>query len=217
MTRVRAYLRGRADDLMKWAEQQAAALNAAEKEKLIAWANAEAKTLRHKSTVASVEFDPQLTLMIAGNTQPSFRGVDEEIQSRVVMVPFSVTIPPKRRDTGLIDKLKAEGPQILRWCIEGVDMWLRRGLDVPEKVAAASAEYFDSEDTAGQFIEAEIERVVGGFERSAALHLRFTQWIERQGLGAWTQNTLIKELRGRGFTDAKSNGHRGLKGLRLRL
>ena len=106
MTRVRAYLRGRADDLMKWAEQQAAALNAAEKEKLIAWANAEAKTLRHKSTVASVEFDPQLTLMIAGNTQPSFRGVDEEIQSRVVMVPFSVTIPPKRRDTGLIDKLK---------------------------------------------------------------------------------------------------------------
>ncbi len=407
MTRVRAYLRGRADDLMKWAEQHAAALNADAKEKLMAWAGAEAKTLRHKSTVSNVEFltqsnpasaarsvqfdadlmklgtpggvvdlktgelrpaqredmitkltavapaergdrperwlsflheifagdqvtidfmqraagyaltgctnehkllflygtgrngksvflnilfwlwndyarkaaaetflnssierhstdiaglngarlvvgselprgkswdegvvkdltggdkmtarfmrqdffdfDPQLTLMIAANTQPSFRGVDEAIRSRVVMVPFTVTIPPERRDTGLIDKLKAEGPQILRWCIEGVDMWLRRGLDVPEKVAAASAEYFDSEDTAGQFIEAEIERVVGGFERSAALHLRFTQWIERQGLGAWTQNTLIKELRGRGFTDAKSNGHRGLKGLRLRL
>lgn len=38
------------------------------------------------------EFTPQLTLMIAGNTQPSFRGVDEAIRARVVLVPFTVTI-----------------------------------------------------------------------------------------------------------------------------
>ncbi|REF67384.1 phage/plasmid primase, P4 family [Paracoccus versutus] len=163
------------------------------------------------------DFDPQLTLMIAGNTQPSFRGVDEAIRSRVVMVPFTVTIPPDRRDTGLPDKLKAEGPAILRWCIEGVDMWLRRGLDVPDRIAAASAEYFDSEDTVGQFIADEIDLVVGGFESSADLHQRFTQWIERQGMSAWTQNTLIKELRGRGFTDAKgTGGKRGLKGLKIK-
>lgn len=162
------------------------------------------------------DFDPQLTLMIAGNTQPSFRGVDEAIRSRVVMVPFTVTIPPEARDTGLRDKLKAEGPAILRWCIEGADMWQRRGLDVPEKVTAASAEYFDSEDTIGQFIDQEINLVEGFFEKSTDLHRRFVQWIEAQGMSAWTQNTVIKELRGRGFIDAKSNGHRGLKGLRLR-
>lgn len=162
------------------------------------------------------DFDPQLTLMIAGNTQPSFRGVDEAIRARVVMVPFTVTIPPERRDTALSDHLKAEGPAILRWCIEGVDMWLRRGLDVPEKVRAASAEYFDSEDTVGQFLEAEVEQVLGGFERSAAIYQRFTQWLDGQGLASWTQNTLMKELRGRGFSDAKSNGYRGLRGLRLR-
>ena len=162
------------------------------------------------------DFVPQLTLMIAGNTQPSFRGVDEAIRSRVVMVPFTVTIPPEKRDTALQDKLKAEGPAILRWCIEGADQWQRRGLDVPASVAAASAEYFDSEDTVGQFLEAEVDCVEGSFEKSADLHQRFTQWIEKQGMAAWTQNTLIKELRGRGFSDAKSNGHRGLKGLRLR-
>ena len=86
----------------------------------------------------------------------------------------------------------------------------------PASVAAASAEYFDSEDTVGQFLEAEVDCVEGSFEKSADLHQRFTQWIEKQGMAAWTQNTLIKELRGRGFSDAKSNGHRGLKGLRLR-
>lgn len=163
------------------------------------------------------DFVPQLTLMIAGNTQPSFRGIDEAIRSRVVMVPFAVTIPVERRDTGLQDKLKDEGPAILRWCIEGAEQWQRRGLDVPASVSAASAEYFDAEDTVGQFLEAEVDRIEGGgFERSSDIHQRFTQWIEKQGMGAWTQNTLIKELRGRGFTDGKSNGHRGLKGLRLR-
>jgi putative DNA primase/helicase len=162
------------------------------------------------------DFDPQLTLMIAGNTQPSFRGVDEAIRSRVVMVPFTVTIPPERRDTEMGEHLKAEGPAILRWCLDGTEMWLRRGLDVPEKVKAASAEYFDNEDTVGQFLEAEVDQVTGHFERSTMIYQRFTQWLDGQGLAAWTQNTLMKELRGRGFSDAKSNGQRGLRGLRLR-
>jgi putative DNA primase/helicase len=162
------------------------------------------------------EFDPQLTLMVAGNSQPSFRGVDEAIRARVVLVPFTVTIPPERRDPHLADKLKAEAPQILGWAIEGALEWQRRGLDVPAKVAAASASYFDDEDLIGQFLADEVERVFGAFASAGDLHQRFTQWAEAQGLSPWTQNTLIKELRARGFTDAKSNGRRGLKGLRLR-
>ncbi len=83
------------------------------------------------------DFDPQLTLFIAGNNMPSFRGVDEAIRARVVLVPFAVTIPPERRDTHLADKLKAEAGQILQWAIEGAVMWQQRGLDVPASVAAA--------------------------------------------------------------------------------
>jgi putative DNA primase/helicase len=162
------------------------------------------------------EFDPQLTLMIAGDSQPSFRGVDEAIRARVVLVPFTVTIPPERRDPHLADKLKAEAPQILHWAIEGALDWQRRGLDVPASVAAASAAYFDSEDIVGLFLADEVERVVGAFTAASDLHWRFTQWAEAQSLAPWTQNTPIKELRTRGFTDAKSNGKRGLRGLRIR-
>lgn len=162
------------------------------------------------------EFDPQLTLMIAGNNMPSFRGVDEAIRARVVLVPFTVTIPPERRDRHLADKLKAEAPQILQWAIEGALEWQRRGLDVPASVAKASAEYFDAEDIVGLFLGDETEPVVGAFTAAGDLHQRFGQWAQDQGLTPWTQHTLVKELRGRGFTDAKSNGRRGLKGLRLR-
>ena len=162
------------------------------------------------------DFDPQLTLMIAGNTQPSFRGVDEAIRSRVVLVPFSVTIPVERRDSALPEKLKAEGPAILRWCIDGALAWRDRGLEVPPSIAAASSQYFDDEDTLGQFLEDEIQPDPQSITPTEDLIFRFNQWSDRQGLGSWTRRTLVKELKSRGFADAKSNGRRGLRGLRLR-
>lgn len=162
------------------------------------------------------DFDPQLTLMIAGNTQTSFRGVDEAIRSRVVLVPFSVTIPAERRDRSLPDKLRAEGPAILRWCIEGALAWQNEGLNVPPSIVAASAAYFDEEDTVGQFLQDQTHTDPHAITASADLIIAFNFWSDRQGLGTWTQRTLIKELRQRGFQDTKSNGRRGLRGLMLR-
>lgn len=162
------------------------------------------------------DFDPQMTLMIAGNTQPSFKGVDEAIRSRVVLVPFAVTIPPERRDGSLPNRLKAEHPAILRWCIDGALAWQKRGLDVPASIAAASAAYFDEEDTVGQFLQDETREDPGGFVASDDLIARFNFWCDRQGLGGWTKRSLIKELRQRGFEDQRSNRHRGLRGLRLK-
>lgn len=162
------------------------------------------------------EFTPQLTLMIAGNTQPSFKGVDEAIRSRVVLVAFAVTIPPEKRDRGLHEKLQSEGPSILRWCIDGALAWRERGLDVPPAIAAASNAYFDEEDTVGQFLEDETTKDPQGFVTSEDLIICFNFWSERQGLGSWTQRTLIKELRQRGFEDGRSNRQRGLRGFRLK-
>jgi putative DNA primase/helicase len=134
----------------------------------------------------------------------------------VVLVPFTVTIPPEKRDKHLPDKLKAEAGQILQWAIDGALQWQERGLDVPASVAAASAQYFDDEDVIGQFIADEIELCNGAFTLSIDLHNRFTFWCNVQGLLPWTQSTLIKELRSRGFNDHRRNGGRGLAGLRLK-
>lgn len=161
------------------------------------------------------EFDPQLTLMIAGNIMPSFQGVDEAIRARVVLVPFTVTIPPERRDTTLPEKLKAEGPGILRWALEGALEWQRRGLDVPASVAAASAEYFDDEDMLGQFLADETRSDPAGFTTTTDLHYRFSQWCERQGLHPWTLRTLQKEIKARGLHDTRRRHGRGFSGVRL--
>ncbi|TFL19448.1 hypothetical protein DR046_02760 [Jannaschia formosa] len=56
------------------------------------------------------------------------------------------------------------------------------------------------------------EAVVSG----ADLILRFNHWAERQGLAGWTQRSLVKELKARGFEEGRRSDYRGLKGLRLR-
>ena len=162
------------------------------------------------------DFDPQLTLMIAGNNMPSFRGVDEAIRARVVLVPFTITIPAEKRDKALPEKLKAEAPAILRWAIEGALEWQRIGLAVPSRLVAASQEYFDDEDTLGQFLADETVAQTGAYLSASDIHQRFVQWCQSQGLQDWTQRTLVKELKTRGFEEAKNRGIRGIRGLKLK-
>lgn len=162
------------------------------------------------------EFDPQLTLMIAGNVQPSFRGVDIAIRSRVVLIPFTVTIPPDRQDLGLQTELTKEAPAILRWCIDGAIAWQRQGLDVPERLRKASQDYFDEEDIVGQFLLEKTTDDPGGYVSSADLILQFNHWLELQGLSHWTKTTLTKELRSRGYQDHRTSTGRGLRGLKFK-
>ena len=162
------------------------------------------------------DFDPVGKLWIAGNTMPSFKGVDEAIRRRLVLIPFTVTIPAAERDPELLDKLKAEAPQILSWMIEGARKWAHSGLKVPAELVAASGDYLDSEDTLGQFLEDETIRDPSAFVTASDLHQRFGQWAAAQGLGSWTRRTLSKELATRGFTEARRNFGRGFLGIRLK-
>jgi len=162
------------------------------------------------------DYTPQFTLMIAGNTMPSFKGVDEALRARVVLVPFTVTIPEKDRDPHLFDKLQAEAGQILSWAIEGALQWQRMGLAVPDRVAAASRDYLDGEDTLGQFLADETVESPGAWVQNSDLLLRFKQWCDAQGLQPWTSHTLTKAMKERSFQDCRRGGQRGFLGFRLR-
>jgi putative DNA primase/helicase len=164
------------------------------------------------------EFMPQFTLFIAGNHQPSFRGIDEAIRRRVVLVPFTQTIPASERDQALPEKLKAEWPAILRWMIDGALRWQERGLDVPEAVRAASDSYLDLEDVLGEFIAEHLISAPGSAVTTAAVYERFTQWQRDSGIGQpWTKKAMTQALQERGIVAAKlTGGVRGFKGVALK-
>src|SRR5690606_25974113 len=99
------------------------------------WAEAKVKNLTGGDKVSArflyqdfFEFWPQFKLFIAGNHRPALRNVDEAMRRRMHLIPFTVTIPPDRRDGKLGEKLLAERNGILAWMLEGCLAWQREGL-----------------------------------------------------------------------------------------
>jgi len=165
------------------------------------------------------EYIPQFTLILAGNHQPAFRGINEAIRSRVVLIPFSETIPESERDPMLSEKLKSEWPAIFRWMIEGAVMWQRSGLMVPDTVKLASADYLDGEDAIGEFIDENLFKVDSGGTTVGAVFDRFSRWQDSQGIHQkWTKRAMVKALVERGYrVETLTGGKKGYKFTGLKM
>ncbi len=99
------------------------------------------------------EFTPTHKLVIATNHKPLVKGTDHAIWRRIRLVPFGVTIPKAEQDPHLLDRLRAEYPGILAWCVRGCLAWQREGLGEPAAVQEATSQYRQSQDTLAQFLD----------------------------------------------------------------
>jgi putative DNA primase/helicase len=163
------------------------------------------------------EYLPQFTLLIAGNHMPTFRGIDEAIRRRVLLVPFTVAIPKAERDPQLSEKLKAEGPAILRWCIHGAVAWYQQGLAAPASVEAASADYLDGEDLIGEFLSECVVHVAGAATPIGLVYARFSMWSSQRGLHTpWSQRALTCAMSERGLEIKRRNDGRWLSDHQLK-
>jgi putative DNA primase/helicase len=95
------------------------------------------------------EFFPQFKLVVAGNHKPAIRNIDEAMKRRLHLIPFTITVPPERRDKHLQQKLLAERDGILAWAVQGCCLATPRRLDPPQQVVDATEEYFEAEDALG--------------------------------------------------------------------
>ncbi|WP_068302331.1 phage/plasmid primase, P4 family [Pararhodobacter sp. CCB-MM2] len=161
------------------------------------------------------DFKPQLTLMIAGNDKPRLNGVDTAMRARMVLVPFNVTIPEEERDPNLADKLKAEGPAILRWAIEGAIQWQNCGLAVPSALRAASVEYLDDEDTLKAFLEENTFQDQKAKVRTQELYEHYRIWCQRQGIEADKRKSFVQDLSKQGFSQVQRNTGMTIPGLQM--
>lgn len=157
------------------------------------------------------EYLPQFKLVIAGNHKPSIRNVDEAMKRRLHLIPFTVTVPPERRDGQLTEKLLAERDGILAWAVEGCLAWQRDGLKPPACVVSATEEYFDEEDAIGDFLEEEAQRFEQARVAVADVFQRWQEWATRRGEYVGTSRWLAQQLANRGFP--RTRMHAGVKAL----
>lgn len=162
-------------------------------------------------------FQPTHKFWIAGNHKPRVSGTDHGFWRRVHTVPFTVTIPKPEQDGELRHKLKAELPGILRWAVEGCSLWSKYGLQPPDAVRAATAQYRDAEDVIGAFLDECCDIDPGSTLILGGLYDVYRAWAERGGEHALTKRRFGDALEDRGIERVKATaGRRALRGIRLK-
>jgi putative DNA primase/helicase len=153
------------------------------------------------------DFSPTHKLFMFGNHKPDVTGTDLGIWRRMVLIPFIVQIEELKIDRELPAKLLQEKPGILNWAIEGCLRWQEKGLDVPESVKLATAEYQEEEDELGEFIEQQCVIDDNYTVRRSALHTEYLTWAGARGIRMpLTAKKFAKRLKTRQGIGEKKSG-----------
>jgi putative DNA primase/helicase len=156
-------------------------------------------------------FQPTHKLWLATNHRPEVHGTDEAIWRRLLLIPFEVTIPPEKQEdqTRVVERLAGEAAGILAWAVQGCLEWHLlggggyQGLDVPDRVKAAIAEYRADMDTVAAFLEECCVVHPDAKTKSSDLYNRYGYWAAANGADAVSQRAFSLSLRGKGYERAK--------------
>lgn len=162
----------------------------------------------HYMRADEFEFSPTFTFFLATNHKPSIHGQDRGIWRRVRPIPFTAKIEGDQVDPAMPEKLLAEAPGILAWCVRGCLEWQDVGLSEPTEISNAAAEYQTEQNTFAKFVEEEL--VIGGGDvarvKAADMRKRYSAWAESAGARPMNAAMLGKALAERGIESATSNG-----------
>ena len=189
------------------------------------WAESKLKNLTGGDKISArfmrqdfFEFFPQFKLFVAGNHKPAIRNIDEAMKRRLHLIPFTITVPPERRDKNLQQKLLAERDGILAWAVQGCLDWQRHGrLRSPQRVVDATEEYFEAEDALGRWLDERCVRETCAKSLTAELFNDWKQWAEAAGEFVGAQRRFSDQLITRGLEKWRNGmGVRGFQGIGLK-
>ncbi len=130
-------------------------------------------------------FTPTHKLWLGCNHLPRVADPSAAMWRRIRLVPFAVSIPPEDREQDLDHHLvEEEGPEILRWLVDGCLLWRRHGLAPPGDVELATEAYRQGEDHVEQALNdvladpASSPWAAEGWESSKALMDAYSEWCE---------------------------------------
>lgn len=115
----------------------------------------------------------------------------------------------EERDHYLEQTLKGEAEGILAWAVEGARLWYESGLEDPQLVINATAEYKNNADALSEFIGSAVTEVEGANTPAADLYKAYKVWAYRNDLmvkDTWGRNTFYQSMDERGFKRMKIKG-----------
>lgn len=186
------------------------------------WAEARIKAMTGSDPITArfmrqdeFTYTPQFKLMISGNHRPGLRNIDEAMKARLHLIPFTITVPPEKRDPALPEKLRAEAGGILQWMIEGCQDWVKNRLQPPDAVRQATDEYFASQDVVQQWIDEEclVDPTVSELQKD--LYRNFSNYANANNEYPLPRKRWKAALEKKGIQEGRASGGQIMRGLRL--
>jgi putative DNA primase/helicase len=144
-----------------------------------------------------IDIYPTFKIVISVNRKPTIKGNDDGIWRRVLLIPFDIQIPEAEVDKSLSDKLWEERDGILAWLARGcLDYLTRGGLDPPEEVKAATADYRQESDIVGGFVRAalKVTKVSSDLVEAGELFRAYEVYCRRQGITPLAASTFHRRM-----------------------
>lgn len=156
-------------------------------------------------------FTPSHQLWLMGNTQPTVRTGGRSFWRRLRMIPFDHEVAEENVVDDLQGLLTSEhGPAVLGWIVAGAAAYHANGLQDPETVKAATADYAVSQDTVARFVDERI--AVGGGEyvkiKTSVMREAYEQWCRAEGVQPVTAHAFTKAVKRFGIDGSRSHGVR---------
>ena len=143
-------------------------------------------------------FEPTHKLWLMGNHQPRVSAGGKSFWRRLRLMPFVRTPDEVIEDLDLL-LISEEGPGILAWVVKGAVEVFKSGLQDPDSVKAATAQYAAEEDALARFLD-EACHVGGGAQVrtiTEVFRTAYERWCRAEGEDPMPSRQLGRELKDR--------------------
>lgn len=146
---------------------------------------------------------PTWKLHVAANHKPLVKGSDEGIWRRLMLCPWKVRFEGAADDKRLKEKLAAELPGILNWCLFGFMQWKGSGLNPPDCVRAATNEYRADNDVLGMWVAECCVKEPKAVAEARELYRSYREWSEDRGEHPMTHTAFGLKMEQLGYTNER--------------
>ena len=123
-------------------------------------------------------YQPVGKIWLNVNHRPHVRDGSEGLWRRIRLIPFLREFKGKQDDRELSTKLRAEAEGILAWLVRGAVEWQRSGLQAPDIVQVATAQYREDSDPLGDFLLASCTIGPDHQAYGGALYEAYERWAD---------------------------------------
>lgn len=162
-------------------------------------------------------FKPKFKIWMSTNNKPIIRGTDFGIWRRLVPFAFKNSFTGDKKDKNLPDKLRAEGPQILGWCIKGFLKYQQKNdLALTEMQRRWLEEYKTQMDVITQFIIKECVMNDNSMVECKELYSKYKEWSKDNTEFTIKESKFSSELKKKGIVVEKNSlGKTYYRGIRI--